>query len=152
MLILVTVLVIFVSLVKGAATYGQTVLMAFIGQRIIADLQTKLFSHVIRFDLAFFHDTATGKLVSRMTNDINLMRNAVANTLTGLIKDSLSLVFLVGVMFWMDWKLALLAFVVFPIAVFPIVRIGRRMRKLSTSALDGLGRFTARLNLSLIHI
>ena len=146
MLLLVTVLVIFVTLMKSAATYGQTVLMAFIGQRIIADLQTKLFSHVIRFDLAFFHDTATGNLVSRMTNDINLMRNAVANTLTGLIKDSLSLVFLVGVMFWMDWKLALLAFVVFPIAVFPIVRIGRRMRKLSTSALDGLGRFTARLN------
>ncbi|HJN59656.1 MAG TPA: ABC transporter ATP-binding protein, partial [Alphaproteobacteria bacterium] len=124
----------------------QTVLMAFVGQRIIADLQTKLFGHVVHFDLAFFHDTASGKLVSRMTNDINLMRNAVANTLTGLIKDSLSLVFLVGVMFWMDWKLALLAFVVFPIAVFPIVRIGRRMRKVSTSALDELGRFTARLN------
>jgi subfamily B ATP-binding cassette protein MsbA len=146
MLLLVTVLVIIVSLAKGAATYGQTVLMAFVGQRIIADLQTKLFRHVIHFDLAFFHDTASGKLVSRMTNDINLMRNAVANTLTGLIKDSLSLVFLVGVMFWMDWKLALLAFVVFPIAIFPIVRIGRRMRKVSTSALDELGRFTARLN------
>lgn len=146
MLLLVTILVIVVSLAKGAATYGQTVLMAFVGQRIIADLQTKLFRHVIHFDLAFFHDTASGKLVSRMTNDINLMRNAVANTLTGLIKDSLSLVFLVGVMFWMDWKLALLAFVVFPIAVFPIVRIGRRMRKVSTSALDELGRFTARLN------
>lgn len=146
MLLLVTVLVIVVSLVKGAATYGQTVLMAFVGQRIIADLQTKLFSHVIQFDLAFFHDTASGKLVSRMTNDINLMRNALANTLTGLIKDSLSLVFLVGVMFWMDWKLALLAFVVFPIAVFPIVRIGRRMRKVSTSAMDELGRFTVRLN------
>ncbi len=146
MLILVTILVVVVTLVKGAATYGQTVLMAFVGQRIIADLQTKLFGHVIRFDLAFFHDTASGKLVSRMTNDINLMRNAVANTLTGLIKDSLSLVFLVGVMFWMDWKLALLAFVVFPIAVFPIVRIGRRLRKVSTSALDELGRFTARLN------
>ncbi len=146
MLILVTILVVVVTLVKGAATYGQTVLMAFVGQRIIADLQTKLFGHVIRFDLAYFHDTASGKLVSRMTNDINLMRNAVANTLTGLIKDSLSLVFLVGVMFWMDWKLALLAFVVFPIAVFPIVRIGRRMRKVSTSALDELGRFTARLN------
>jgi len=146
MLVLVTILVVVVTLVKGAATYGQTVLMAFVGQRIIADLQTKLFGHVIRFDLAFFHNTATGKLVSRMTNDINLMRNAVANTLTGLIKDSLSLVFLVGVMFWMDWKLALLAFVVFPIAIFPIVRIGRRLRKVSTSALDELGRFTARLH------
>ena len=146
MLILVPVVVIIVTLLKGAATYGQAVLMAFVGQRIIADLQAKLFGHVIRFDLAFFHETASGKLVSRMTNDINLMRNAVANALTGLIKDSLTLLFLVGVMFEKDWKLALLAFVVFPIAIYPIIRIGRRMRKVSTSALDELGRFTARLN------
>ena len=146
MLIMVPVVVIIVTLLKGAATYGQAVLMAFVGQRIIADLQTKLFGHVIRFDLAFFHETASGKLVSRMTNDINLMRNAVANALTGLIKDSLTLLFLVGVMFEKDWKLALLAFVVFPIAIYPIIRIGRRMRKVSTSALDELGRFTARLN------
>ena len=146
MLILVPVVVILATLLKGAATYGQAVLMAFVGQRIIADLQTRLFRHVIRFDLAFFHDTASGKLVSRMTNDINLMRNAVANALTGLVKDSLTLVFLVAVMFEKDWKLALLAFVVFPIAIYPIIRIGRRMRKVSTSALDELGRFTARLN------
>ncbi len=146
MLIFVPVVVILITLVKGAATYGQAVLMAFVGQRIIADLQTRLFRHVIRFDLAFFHDTASGKLVSRMTNDINLMRNAVANALIGLVKDSLTLVFLVAVMFEMDWKLALLAFVVFPIAIYPIIRIGRRMRKLSTSALEELGRFTARLN------
>jgi subfamily B ATP-binding cassette protein MsbA len=146
MLILVPVVVIIVTLLKGAATYGQAVLMAFVGQRIIADLQTKLFGHVIRFDLAFFHETASGKLVSRMTNDINLMRNAVANALTGLIKDSLTLLFLVWVMFEKDWKLALLAFVVFPIAIYPIIRIGRRMRKVSASALDELGRFTARLN------
>ena len=146
MLILIPVLVIAVTVLKSAAAYGQVVLMGFIGLRIIADLQTKLFGHVIRFDLAFFHDTASGKLVSRMTNDINLMRNALVNTLTGLVKDSLSLVFLVAVMFSMDWKLALLAFVVFPIAIFPIVRIGRRLRKISTSALSELGLFTARLN------
>jgi subfamily B ATP-binding cassette protein MsbA len=146
MLIVVPVVVIIVSLLKGAATYGQAVLMAFVGQRIIADLQTRLFGHVIRFDLAFFHETASGKLISRMTNDINLMRNAVANALTGLVKDSLTLLFLVAVMFEKDWQLALLAFVIFPIAVYPIIRIGRRMRKVSTSALDELGRFTARIN------
>lgn len=146
MLILVPIAVLVVTLIKGAATYGQAVLMAFVGQRIIADLQRRVFSHVMRFDLAFFHDTATGKLVSRLTNDVNLMRNAVANALTGLVKDALTLVFLVAVMFEKDWKLALIAFVVFPLAIFPIIRIGRRMRKVSTSALAELGHFTARLN------
>ena len=146
MLIAVPIAILVVTLIKGAATYGQAVILAFVGQRIIADLQNRLFRHVIRFDLAFFHDTASGKLVSRMTNDINLMRNAVANAITGAVKDTLTLLFLVGVMFEKDWKLALIAFFVFPLAVYPIIRIGRRMRKVSTSALGELGSFTARLN------
>ncbi len=146
LLITVPAAVIVITLIRGAATYGQAVLMAFVGQRVIADLQSRLFAHILRFDLAFFQDTASGKLVSRLTNDVNLMRNAVANALTGMVKDSLTLLFLIGVMFEKDWKLALIACVVFPIAVFPIVRIGRRMRKISTSALSELGLFTARLN------
>ena len=146
MLILVPVAVVFVTLIKGAATFGQGVLMAFVGQRIIADLQSRIFRHLLRFDLALFHDTASGNLVSRLTNDVNLMRNAVSIALTGMVKDSLTLLFLLGVMFEKDWRLALIAFVVFPLAVFPIVRIGRRMRKVSGSALTELGRFTARLN------
>ncbi len=146
LLILVPAAILAIALAKGAATYGQAVIMAFVGQRIIADLQTKVFGHMLRLDLAFFHDTASGKLISRLTNDINLMRNAVANALTGLVKDSLTLAFLVAVMFEKDWRLALLAFVVFPVAVFPIIRIGRRMRKVSGSALIELGHFTARIN------
>ena len=146
LLIVVPVLVLVITLIRGAATYGQAVLMAFVGQRVIADLQSRVFAHILRFDLAFFQDTASGGLVSRLTNDVNMMRNAVANALTGLVRDSLTLFFLVGVMFEKDWKLALIACVVFPIAIYPIARIGRRMRKVSTSALQELGLFTARLN------
>ena len=146
LLVVVPVAVIAITLIRGAATYGQAVLMAFVGQRVIADLQSRVFAHILRFDLAFFQDTASGKLVSRLTNDVNMMRNAVANALTGMVRDSLTLLFLIGVMFEKDWKLALIACVVFPIAIYPIARIGRRMRKVSTSALNELGLFTARLN------
>ena len=146
LLYVVPIVVIVISLIRGAATYGQAVLMAFVGQRVIADLQSRVFSHILRFDLAFFQDTASGLLVSRLTNDVNMMRNAVSNALTGLVKDTLTLFFLVGVMFEKDWKLALIACVVFPMAIYPIARIGRRMRKVSTSALSELGLFTARLN------
>ncbi len=146
LLIVVPVAVIVITLIRGVATYGQGVLMAFVGQRVIADLQSRVFAHILRFDLAFFQDTASGKLVSRLTNDINMMRNAVSNALTGMVKDSLTLLFLVGVMFEKDWKLALIACVVFPIAIYPIAKLGRRMRKVSTSALNELGLFTARLN------
>ena len=146
LLIVVPVLVLVITLIRGAATYGQAVLMAFVGQRVIADLQSRVFAHILRFDLAFFHDTASGGLVSRLTNDVNMMRNAVANAMTGMVRDSLTLFFLIGVMFEKDWKLALIACVVFPIAIYPIARLGRRMRKVSTSALQELGLFTARLN------
>ena len=146
LLIVVPIAVIGITLIRGAATYGQAVLMGFVGQRVIADLQSRIFAHILRFDLAFFQDTATGRLVSRLTNDVNMMRNAVSNALTGVVKDVLTLMFLVGVMFEKDWKLALIACVVFPIAIYPISKIGRRMRRVSTSALHELGLFTARLN------
>ena len=146
LLIVVPIAVIGITLIRGAATYGQAVLMAFVGQRVIAELQSRIFAHVLRFDLAFFQDTASGRLVSRLTNDVNMMRSAVSNALTGVVKDSLTLMFLVGVMFEKDWKLALIACVVFPIAIYPITKIGRRMRRVSTSALQELGLFTARLN------
>ena len=146
MLIVVPAAVVAITLIKGIATFVQGVLMAYVGQRIIANLQSRIFHHLLNFDLAFFQDTASGKLISRLTNDVNLMRNAVSNALTGLIKDSLTLIFLVAVMFEKDWTLALIAFVIFPLALLPIIRIGRRTRKVSSSALSELGRFTARLN------
>ena len=146
MLIVVPAAVVAITLIKGIATFVQGVLMAYVGQRIIANLQSRIFHHLLNFDLAFYQDTASGKLISRLTNDVNLMRNAVSNALTGLIKDSLTLIFLVAVMFEKDWTLALIAFVIFPLALLPIIRIGRRTRKVSSSALSELGRFTARLN------
>jgi subfamily B ATP-binding cassette protein MsbA len=146
LLYLVPAAILVISLIKGAATYGEAVLMAFVGQRIIADFQRKLFAHFVRLDLAFFHDSGSGRLVSRFTNDVNMMRNAVSRVLTGMVKDSLTLLFLVAVMFEKDWRLALIGFVVMPFAVFPIVRIGKRMRKISRSALAEFGQFTARLH------
>lgn len=146
MLIAIPLVVLAITLVKGAASYGQAVIMSWVGQRIIADLQIKVFGHLMRLDLAFFHDTASGRLISRLTNDVNAMRSAVSNSLTSLVKDSLTLLFLAAVMIEKDWSLALIACVMFPIAVFPIIRIGRRMRKVSGRALAELGVYTARLS------
>jgi subfamily B ATP-binding cassette protein MsbA len=132
-------------LVKGLANYAQATIMSYVGLRIIADSQNRLFAHLARLDLAFFHDHATGKLISRFTIDINTMRMAVSNVLTGFGKDVLSLVGLVAVMFVQDWQLAALAFVVFPVAVVPIVRIGRRMRKVTANTQEEMGQFTTLL-------
>ncbi len=146
MLVALPLIVIAIFAVKGFANYGQAVLMNQIGQRIIADLQTRMFAHLMRADLAFYHDTATGTLISRFTNDVNLLRAAVSTALTGIVKELLTLVFLVGVMIYQDWALALIACVIFPVAILPVVKIGKRMRKVSARTQTHVGRFTALLN------
>jgi subfamily B ATP-binding cassette protein MsbA len=140
----VTVLAIFV--VKGIATYGEAAIMTYVGQRIVADLQAAMFAHLMRADLGFFHDHAPGQLISRFTHDTNLLRGVVSTTLTGIGKDSLTLVFLVGLMFYQDWLLAGIAFFAFPTAVLPIARIGRRMRKVSASSQTRTGELSGLLD------
>jgi subfamily B ATP-binding cassette protein MsbA len=134
------------SVVKGGATYAQSVLMTRVGQRVVADIQRLLFARLMRADLAFFHANPTGSLISRFTNDANVMRGAAANVLVGIGKDALTVVFLVALMFYQDWLLALISFVVFPVAIRPIVSMGRRMRRVSANTQAELGHFTTLLD------
>jgi subfamily B ATP-binding cassette protein MsbA len=140
-------LVVFVLfIVKGFSAYGESIFMNFIGQRIIANLQRDLFECLLKSDLAFFHHTSTGTLISRCTNDVNLMRNVVSNTITSFGKDSFTVFCLMIVMFYQDWFLSSIAFFVFPVAILPIVKIGKRMRKVSTSTQKETGSYMTLLN------
>jgi len=131
--------------IKGFANYGQAFLMSRLGLRIVADTQNRLFAHLERMDLAFFHVNPTGTLVSRFATDITMMRAAVSNALTSLGKDLLTLVGLVSVMFVQDWRLSAAAFVIFPLAVWPIARLGRRIRKVTANTQREMGLFTTLL-------
>ena len=146
MLYLVPAAILAIAVTKGAASYGQSVTMNYVGQGIISAVQLRMFAHLMRADLGFFHKTSTGKLISRFNNDANMLRAAVSTALTGMVKDSLTLAFLIALMFWQDWALALIAFVVFPLAVLPIVRIGKRMRKVSASTQSEMGELTTILD------
>lgn len=146
MLMIIPAAVLCVSLVNAAANYGQTLLMRYIGQRIVADMQVQLFSHLMKSDLGLFHDQASGRLISRFTNDIQMMRAATSNALTTIAKELLTMLFLVGVMFYQSVELTMVAFFAFPIAIYPVVRLGKRMRKISDRTQDQLGEFTARLD------
>src|SRR5947199_1478648 len=94
------------AIIKSLADYGDTVLMNRVGLRLVTDVQTALYARLMRADLAYFNKNASGVLISRVTNDVGLLRNAAANTLAAIGKDALSVVFLVGVMFYQDWVLA----------------------------------------------
>lgn len=146
MVLQVALLVLGVFILKGVSGFGESLSMIYIGQKIIGDIQRRLFDHFIVADLAYFHARSSGEIVSRFTNDVNLMRNAVTTALTGIGKDTLSVVFLIGLMFYQDWLLASLAFFVFPVAILPIVKIGQKMRKVSLSTQEEMGVFTILLH------
>jgi ATP-binding cassette, subfamily B, bacterial MsbA len=134
------------ALIKGAAGYIEAVQMEYVGQRMVADLQISMFQQIIGADLAFFSRNPTGRLISRFTNDANLLRHTVVRSLTGLVKDSLMLSFLMALMFYQNFTLALVAFVVFPLAIWPIVRIGRRMRRVSADTQTQMAELTTLLD------
>ena len=141
--------VIAVFFAKGAAEYGDSVLMSRVGLSVIADMQNRMFARLMDQDVAFFHHHRTGRLLSRIINDVQAMRNAVSSTLVSFGKDTLQLVFLVGLMFYQDWVLASFAFVVFPVAVLPVVRLGRRMRRVTANTQEQVGQLTTYLEQSM---
>jgi subfamily B ATP-binding cassette protein MsbA len=134
------------ALVKGLADYADSVLMSRVGLRVITDVQNRLYARLIRADIAYFNAQPSGVLISRLISDVWLLRSAAANVLTGIGRDAVTIVFLVGVMFYQDWTLALVAFVAFPLAIRPIVSIGRRMRRVSVNTQVEMGQLTTLLS------
>ena len=138
----ITAAVVVVFAVKGLADYTQTVIMARVSMRIVADIRQRVYESLVRADLAFFHGTSTGELIAGCMNNVDMMREAVANTLTAMAKNVLTLVFLVALMFRQDWGLALVASFVFPLAIVPVTSIGRKVRKRASRAWSELETVT----------
>ncbi|MCK5167406.1 MAG: ABC transporter permease, partial [Rhodospirillaceae bacterium] len=145
MLMLIGSAILITFFIKGIANYAQSVLMAFVGLRIVADLQKQLYNHMTGLDMTFFHNNSTGKLVSRFTVDIHAIRVTVSHAITVFGKDLLTLIGLVALMFIQDAQLAGVAFIVFPLAILPIVKIGRKMRRVTTAFQEETGMFTTLL-------
>ncbi len=146
MLMVVPLAVLAVMVIGGIANFGQAYTMNWVGLRVVADMQHDVFAHLMRLDLSYHQRVPTGQLVSRLTNDCNLVRQGAAATLTGLVKDLLTVVLLVSLMFYQNWELALVVLFVFPLAALPINKLGRRMRKVVTNTQAEIGQFTALLN------
>jgi subfamily B ATP-binding cassette protein MsbA len=131
-----------IFMMKGVFDYGQAFLMSYVGQKIIADLRERVYSHIQSLSLSFFTKNPTGVLMSRIMNDVGLIQGAVTDAVTGLLKDVFTIIGLVAVIFYRDWKLALIAMVVFPAAVYPVVKFGRKLRSYSTRSQTSMAELT----------
>jgi subfamily B ATP-binding cassette protein MsbA len=146
MLFWLPIAIILLFILKGAFDYGQAYLMNYVGLRIIADMREKLYNHLQNLSLSFFTKTPTGILISRITNDVNLIQSSVSNAITGLVKDAFTILGLSGVIFYRNWKLAIIAFIIFPLAIIPIKEFGKRLRKFSRKGLQQMGSITTFLH------
>ncbi|MBL1352006.1 MAG: lipid A export permease/ATP-binding protein MsbA [Zetaproteobacteria bacterium] len=135
--------VILLYLVKGSAYFGQSYLMGWIGQRVIYDLRDQIYTVLSNQSLSFFAHRKTGEVLTRISYDVTLVQSAVSTSVTALMRDTMSIIFLVAVVFYQDWLLALIVIAVFPVVVYPILRFGRKMRSASYDGQVVMGKMSS---------
>jgi subfamily B ATP-binding cassette protein MsbA len=146
MLYLVPLGVVINAVIKGVATFYQSTTLKNIGQKILTEVQLRLYSHLIYADMKFLSDYPSGNLISRFTNDINAMRKTITDVISGVIVEFFTIFGLLGVMIYQSVELTLIAVIIFPLALFPLRKLGKRMRKVARNMQEELGGFTVRLD------
>ena len=142
-IIFIPVFIILLTFIKGAALYKQTVIINTLVQTIIYKIQSSLFNSLLKLDLDIINAVRVGNLQARIMNDVNLMKEALIRSFNNLVRDLFTLIGLLISMFWLNWVLALAVLIVYPLAVFPIVRIGKRSRSLSNFMQEHIGKSSA---------
>lgn len=141
----ISVLIFIAFIVKGLGLYGENYFMNYVSLRLVMNIQNRIFETLLKTDLVFFQNHPTGDLISRAINDVSLMRNSFTFALSGAGKHVVSIVCLVALMFYQDWLLALISFFAFPTAFYPIIRLGKRLRKATTYAQQDISTLTSLL-------
>jgi subfamily B ATP-binding cassette protein MsbA len=116
---------------RGAFTYLNGYCLQWVGVRALTRLRNQLFAHLNTLSLGFFHQTSTGELMSRVTNDIAVLQNTLGSNLATAVKEPVTIVVLAGYLFSQQWRLTLLVLLVFPLCIIPIVVYARKVRKAS---------------------
>ena len=134
MLLLIPGAAVLVFFLKGMGSYGSEYLMNHIGETMIRFFRDSLYEKITDLPISFIHKEKTGVLMSRITNDVNIVKGMVSTAVINVFRDFFTVIAFLFVIFYRDWKLALGAFIVLPLAFYPIVLFGRRVRKFSTGS------------------
>ncbi len=146
MLKLIPLAVLIVYFLRSFAMFGQEYLMSFVGQNIIRRMRNRLYDRIQDLPLSFFHREKTGVLMSRVTNDVNIIKSMVSTAVTGSLRDAFTIVGLTVVIFYQIWELAIIAFLVLPVAFYPIILFGRRVRRTSTGCQQAMADMSSFLH------
>lgn len=138
----VIALLLLTYLVKGIGAYGSTLLMTDVGMRVVRDLRTRLYRHILQQSASFFSRRSSGQLMSRITNDVAQVQGAASETIADLLRESLTVIGLGGLLFWLDAQLAIITIAVVPLVVYPLVRLGQRIRSTTRRGQEHLEHLT----------
>ena len=134
--IAVTILVVY--LLKGIGAYLSSYMMTDVGQRVVRDLRNVLFGHILGQSVAFFSQQTTGRLMSRITNDVGQVQRAVSETIGDVTRESIALLGFAALLFYYDARLALVCLTGAPLVVYPLVRLGQRVRRTARRSQEAL--------------
>ena len=152
MLFLIPIAIILVTLCKGLATYTHSFQMSKVAHLVISKLQSEMFEKLMFFNIKFYNDSKSGNLISRLINDTYFLRMAIVKSVTGVIKDVLVIIFLLGNMLYQSWELTIFAFFAFPLALWPIRKIGNSIRKITRNIQKEIAIFSNSLSESIRSI
>jgi len=138
LLLIVSVLTL-VTLLQGVSLFAGKYLVEWVGNRVVADLRSRLFEHIHALPMQFFGKNRVGDLISRITTDTGLLTQLVSNVLGDLIRAPFTLFGCMVAMFYLDWRLSVVALVVFPVCILPVAVLGRRVRKASKGGQESMG-------------
>lgn len=142
---LVPVGIIGLFLLRGSCRFIYDTTIKLAGQKAIQDIRNTLYRHTIKQDMAFFNRKSTGELMSHMTNDITQMQEGTGQVVCGLFRDLISAFSLLGVVFYRNWQLAVISFIVIPATAYPAALIGKKIKSASGRSLNVMGGITATL-------
>ena len=137
--------IIITGLIKGIASYIQIISLQIIGNKVIADLRKQMFSNLINLDLIYYIKNKVGATISRISTDTLFLNNSMTLIYSSLFRDSMTIIVLIGNMFYQNWKLAFLAIIFFPLSFIPIAILGKRIRYLTGNLQSQLGTISGNL-------
>ena len=148
LILIIPGLIILAFTIKGASLYLAKVIMIGVSVDVHRDIQVDMFSSIIKADTKLVDNKHSGKFITNLTNDVGMITNLVSTVILNLFKDSLTLIGLLSVMFYQNWKLSLFAIIMIPVASLAAKSLGKRIGKVTTQQMDQ----SAVLNSYLIEI
>lgn len=139
LLLILPLVLLGVTVLKASFSYGQSYLMGYVGQWLIADVRQQLFIQIIRLPIRFHDANSSGRLMARVISDVNEMANAIPSVLKDMFQQGLTFLALISVAFYQNWKLATVVLVVLPLSAYVLLRVGKRIRTLSNRGQESIG-------------